>query len=58
MWHVLFVFCSALQGFCQCSSSYVFHMSVFSGDVSSILECAARGPGSAAEFRRGVGGVA
>ncbi len=30
-----------------------FTMSVSSGDDGSVLECAARGPGSAAEFRTG-----
>jgi hypothetical protein len=33
--------------------SWVFTMSVSSGDDGSVLDCAARGPGLAAEFRAG-----
>jgi hypothetical protein len=51
---VLFVFCSALQGFVSVLIHTFFAMSVSSGDDGSVLECAARGgPGSAAEFHAG-----
>ncbi len=54
MWHVIFVFCFALQGFVSVLLHMFFAMSVSSGDDGSILECAAwGGPGSAAEFRAG-----
>ncbi len=49
MWHVLFVFCSALQGFVSVHLHTFFAMSVSSGDDGSVLECAAQvGPGLAA----------
>ncbi len=54
MWHVLFMFRSALQGFVSVLLHTFFAMSVSSGDDGSVLECAAwGGPGSAAEFRTG-----
>ncbi len=54
MWHVLFMFSSALQGFVSVLLHTFFAKSVSSGDDGSVLECAARGgPGSAAEFRVG-----
>ncbi len=54
MWHVLFVFRSALQGFVSVFLHTFFAMSVSSGGDGSVLECAAwGGPGSAAEFRAG-----
>ncbi len=54
MWHVLFVFHSALQGFVSVLLHTFFTMSVSSGDDGSVLECAAQGgPGSAGEFRAG-----
>ncbi len=54
MWHVLFVFCSALQGFVRVLLHMFFAMSVSSWDDGSVLECAAwGGPGSAAEFCAG-----
>jgi hypothetical protein len=54
MWHVLIVFCSALQDFFSVLLHTFFAMSVSSGDDGSVLKCAARGgPGSAAEFRAG-----
>jgi hypothetical protein len=54
MWHVLFVFCSALQGFVSVLLHMFFAMSLSSGDDGSVLECAVRGgPSSAEEFHAG-----
>jgi hypothetical protein len=54
MWHVLFLFRSALQGFVSVLLHTFFAMSISSENDGSILECAARGgPSSAAEFRAG-----
>ena len=54
MWHVLFVFCSALQGFVSVLFHTFFAMSVSFVDDGTILECAAQGsPNSVAEFRAG-----